>query len=202
MPAGLRLLFALLADKSGGAGRQGDHFGFIHPEDQLAKQRRGGIVEVDGGLAGATQCLKGAQDQRIPRLGQHLDGDIFRDALLVDQLADEVEIGLRSGREGDLNLFKTALQQQIPELQFAGAVHGLRQRLVAVAQVSRQPARGVTDLPVWPAAVRQGDRRIGTVLFSRMAQHSVLLNGQPLSCPSTGWRAFANETETSENWTI
>ena len=48
LPAGLRLLFALLTDKPGGAGREGDHLGLVHAENQLAEQRRGGIVEVDG----------------------------------------------------------------------------------------------------------------------------------------------------------
>ncbi len=94
MPAGLRLLFALLTDKPGGAGREGDHLGLVHAENQLAEQRRGGIVEVDGSPAGAAQRLKGAQDQRVSRLGSAPDGDILRDALFVNQLADKVEIGL------------------------------------------------------------------------------------------------------------
>ena len=94
LPAGLWLLFALLTDKPGGAGREGDHLGLVHAENQLAEQRRGGIVEVDGGPAGAAQRLKGAQDQRVSRLGQHLDSDILRDALFVNQLADKVEVGL------------------------------------------------------------------------------------------------------------
>ncbi len=45
-------------------------------------------------MGSAAQRLKGAQDQRVSRLGQHLDGDILRDALFVNQLADKVEIGL------------------------------------------------------------------------------------------------------------
>lgn len=93
MPAGLWLLFALLTDKPGGAGREGDHLGLVHAENQLAEQRRGGIVEVDGGPAGAAQRLKGAQDQRVSR-PVSTDSDILRDALFVNQLADKVEVGL------------------------------------------------------------------------------------------------------------
>jgi hypothetical protein len=52
---------------------------------------------VDGGAVGAAQRFKGAQDQIFPRLGQHLNGDILRDALFFNQLADKVEVGLRSG---------------------------------------------------------------------------------------------------------
>ncbi|STW46371.1 Uncharacterised protein [Klebsiella pneumoniae] len=64
------------------------------PKTSSRNSGAGGIVEVDGSPAGAAQRLKGAQDQRVSRLGQHLDGDILRDALFVNQLADKVEIGL------------------------------------------------------------------------------------------------------------
>ncbi|VUS70985.1 hypothetical protein SB6425_06291 [Klebsiella huaxiensis] len=84
---------------------------------------------------GAAQRFKGSQDKIFSRLGQHLDGDIFWNALFLNQLADEVEVGLRCRGEGDFNLFKSALQQQIPELQLTCAVHRFGQRLVAIAQV-------------------------------------------------------------------
>ena len=62
------------------------------------------------------------------------------------------------------DLFKSALQQQVPELQLARAVHRLGQRLVAVAQVGGEPAGGAGYFFLLrPAAVGQGNRRIGTV---------------------------------------
>ena len=135
LPAGLRLLFTLLANQASGAGCQLNDLRFIHPENQLAEQRGGGVVQMDSGAMGAAQRFKGSQDKIFSRLGQHLDGDIFWNAPFLNQLADEVEVGLRCRGEGDFNPFKSALQQQIPELQLTCAVHRFGQRLVAIAQV-------------------------------------------------------------------
>ncbi len=44
---------------------------------------------------GAAQRFKGPQDKIFSRLGQHLDGDIFWNAPFLNQLTDEVEVGLR-----------------------------------------------------------------------------------------------------------
>ena len=52
---------------------------------------------MDDGLLGAFQRLEGAGDQILSRLGQHLDGDVVGNMAALDQLANEVEIGLRSG---------------------------------------------------------------------------------------------------------
>ena len=130
---------------------------------------------MDGRLPGAAQRFKGSCYEFFPRLSQHLNGDIFRDALLLNQLAHKVEIGLRGGGEGDLYFFKTALQQQIPELQLTRGVHWFGQRLVAVAQIGGKPARRGSDLPLGPATIGQGDRRIRAVFFARIGQHGVLL---------------------------
>ena len=62
LPAGLRLLFALLADKPGGAGRQLDHLRFVHSKNQLAEQRSGGVIEVNGGAVGIAQRFEGPED--------------------------------------------------------------------------------------------------------------------------------------------
>ena len=90
---------------------------------------------MHGRLLRAAQGLKGADDQIFPRLREHLNGDVIRDAVLFNQLANEVEVGLRGGWESHLNFFESAAQQQVPELQLAGAVHRLGKGLVAVAQI-------------------------------------------------------------------
>jgi hypothetical protein len=43
---------------------------------------------------GAAQRLEGALDQVLAALGQHLDGDVVGDVVLLDELAAEVEVGL------------------------------------------------------------------------------------------------------------
>ena len=62
LPTGLRLLFALLADKAGGAGRQLDDLRFVHSKNPLAEQRSGGVIEVNGGAVGVAQRFEGPED--------------------------------------------------------------------------------------------------------------------------------------------
>ena len=94
LPAGQRMLLALLTDKPGRAGRQVDHLRFVHSKNQLAKQRRGGVIEVYGSAVGIAQSGKRTQDQIFPRLGQYLNRHILRNALLFNQLTYKVEVGL------------------------------------------------------------------------------------------------------------
>ena len=122
-------------------------------EDHPAELRRSGVVHVDGGLLGAHQRLDGALDQLLARLGQYRDADVIRDSAAPDQLADEVELRLAGRREPDLDLLVAHAHQQVEHGVLAGGVHRIDQRLVAVAQVGRQPARGLRDDPVWPPPV-------------------------------------------------
>ena len=78
---------------------------------------------------------------------------------LVDQLADEIEVGLRRGRETDLDLLVPQADQQAEQLELALGVHRLDQRLVAVAQVDAAPLRRTVDHPRRPLPVGQRDRR-------------------------------------------
>src|SRR3546814_11659357 len=71
------------------------------------------------GAVHALQRLEGARDQFGPRLGQHLDGDIGGDQLVLDDLAHEGEIGIRGGREADLDLLEAELHQGVEHAAFA-----------------------------------------------------------------------------------
>ena len=84
---------------------------------------------------GTLDRLEGAADQFLARLGQHLDGDVVGDHLLLDDLADEVEIGLRGGRESDLDLLEAHADQELEHAALALGPHRLDQGLVAVAEV-------------------------------------------------------------------
>ena len=115
------------------------------PEDDAAEQRRQRVVEVDVGVVDADQGVDRALDQVLARLGQHRDRDVLGDPVLLDQLADEGEVGLARGREADLDLLVAHLDEQLEHPQLAGRAHRVDQRLVAVAQVGREPARRLLD---------------------------------------------------------
>jgi hypothetical protein len=54
----------------------------------------------------ALHALVGALDQLLAALHEHLDGDVVGDAVLLDQLAHEVEVGLAGRGEADLDLLE------------------------------------------------------------------------------------------------
>ena len=56
---------------------------------------------MDDGAPRAADGVEGAPDEMIARLGQDLDGDVVRDHVAFDELAAEVEIGLRGRGEAD-----------------------------------------------------------------------------------------------------
>ncbi len=127
-------------------------------EDDPALQDRRRVVQVHDGLLGADQGLVGPLDQVLAGLGQDLDGDVVRDVVALDQLADEVEVRLRGGGEPDFDFLVAHPDQQLEHLQLAGGAHRVDQGLVAVAQVHGAPARGLGDDLVRPGAVRQFNR--------------------------------------------
>ena len=125
------------------------------------------VVEVDDRLLGAAQRLEGALDQLVAGLGQHLDGDVVGDQVLLDELADEVEVGLAGRREADLDLLVAHADQQLEHPPLAVGGHRVDQGLVAVAQVDRAPARGLRGDRSRPGAVGQVDGGEGGVAVDR-----------------------------------
>lgn len=134
--------------------RQRHGCGLILTEHDVAKHRRRGVVQMHDSPWRPQQRLEGAIDQIVSRLRQHLNRDVVRDQLLGDQRAHKIEIRLRRRRESHLNLFETALQQQVIEFALARVIHWLRQRLVAVAQIAGAPARRLPQGTRRPLAVR------------------------------------------------
>ena len=116
-------------------------------EHHPAEHRRGGVVHVHGGLAGADQRLDGALDQLLPGLGQHRDADVVGHPAGLDEAADEVEIGLAGGREADLDLLVAHPDQQVE--------HGV----LARRRSSGRSAPGCRRAGRWTASAgRGGDR--------------------------------------------
>ena len=151
--------------------------GRLEAEDDAALQGRGRVVEMDDGAPGAAHALHGAPDQLVARLGQHLDGHVVGDQLLVDERADEIEIGLRGGGKADLDLLEAHAHEGVEEAALALRPHGLDQRLVAVAQIDAAPDGRLGDDISGPAPVRQIDGFEGAVLAAGLDLHVLLRCG-------------------------
>ena len=96
---------------------------------------------MDDDLLRPLHRLEGALDQLGAALGQDLDGDVVGDRATLDDRADEVEIGLRGGGKGDLDLLEPHADQKLEHAVLALDAHRLDQRLIAIAQIDRAPDR-------------------------------------------------------------
>jgi hypothetical protein len=100
-------------------------------------------------------------------LGEHLDRDVVGYQVVLDELADEVEVGLAGRREADLDLLVAHPDQQLEHPPLAVGCHRVDQRLVAVPQVDGAPARSPGGHGLGPGAVGQRDRGEGGVAVDR-----------------------------------
>ena len=156
-----------LLAQPGGADGDVDDAVLVQPEHDLALQRVGRVVEVDDRLLGPGDALVGPLDQFLAALHQHLDRHVVGDQVLLDQLADEVEVGLAGRGEADLDLLEAHLHQGLEHAHLALGVHRVDQRLVAVAQVDAAPQGCLVDRLVRPGAVGEVDRPPRLVLLER-----------------------------------
>ena len=147
-----------LAAELGGLDGDGGDAVLVEPEHDASLEHRRRVVEVHDGPRRALDALVGALDQIGAALHEHLDGDVVGDQVLFDELAHEVEVGLRRRREADLDLLVAHLHERLEHLALAHRVHRVDERLVAVSEVDRAPARRLLELDVGPAAVRDRER--------------------------------------------
>jgi len=125
---------------------------------------------VDDGLLRTGDGLVGAGDQVLARLRQDLDRDVIRDDVLLDELADEVEVGLTRRGEADFDLLVPHADEQLEHDALALGRHGVDEGLVAVAEVDGAPAGRLGDAGIGPGAVGQVDGDLlveGPVLVDR-----------------------------------
>ena len=122
-----------------------------------ALKRAGGIVEVEDGPLGARNGIHGAGDQLFPSLAEHLNGDGLGDAILRDDLANEIKIRLRCRGEAHLDFLKAKGQQQIPKAELFLGPHGIDEGLVTIPKVHAAPPRRLRDGPAGPLAIGQID---------------------------------------------
>ena len=119
-----------------------DDLRHAHAEDNLAPGGRHRVVEVHDDLPGACDGAHRFADQVFAQLGHDHWGDVGGNLLLVDELAHDVEIRPRGGWKADFYFLEADTYQLMKQAQLALAVHRLKQRLVAVTQIGRQPDRG------------------------------------------------------------
>ena len=167
---GVLELFLVLAAQPGTGQRDVHDAVHVTVEDHASLQGGRGVVQVHDRVRCAVDRLVRAFDQVLAGLREHLDGDVLRDQVVLDQGAHEVEIGLRGGREAHLDLLVAHLHEQLEHLQFALGVHGVDQRLVAVPQVHGTPARGRGGHLVRPRAVGHVEREV-------LVERGVLVDG-------------------------
>ncbi|MNM68424.1 hypothetical protein D3C81_799850 [compost metagenome] len=93
-PGSFRLLLALLTNTQRTIDRQRHRRRLVLFEDNVTEHRCGGVIQMHNSPWCPSQCLKGAIDQVVTRLGQDLNADIVRDQLFIDQRADKIKVGL------------------------------------------------------------------------------------------------------------
>jgi hypothetical protein len=116
-------------------------------EDDASLQLGGRVVEVDDGVPRAPQAFEGPADQLLARLGEDLDRDVAGDAPGFDEEPDEIEIGLRGGREAHLDLLEPHGDERVEHADLALMPHRLDEGLIAVAQIDGAPCRRAGDGP-------------------------------------------------------
>ena len=108
---------------------------------------------MDNHIFRALNCLKGLADQVLTRLHEHLDGHVVRNAVFLNQGAKDLIFRFARGREADFNLLHADVDQELEHLQLFLQVHGVYQRLVAVAQINAAPDGRMVNHPIGPFAV-------------------------------------------------
>ena len=115
--------------------------------------------------------LKGLADQVRAGLDQHLDGDIVRDVVAVDERPEKLIFRLGSGGEAHFDLLHPDIHQGVEELQLFLHIHRINQGLVSIPQVHGAPDGRVGDLTVGPCAMLHLDGYKGDILVFRIFDH-------------------------------
>ncbi len=107
-----------------------------HAEHHVAHHRSNRVVEMDDGALGADQRFEGALDQRLARLRQHLDRHVVGNAALPRSAGARKSNSIcdADGKPTSISL-KPIFTSVWNMRSLRSNVHGLDQRLVAVAQV-------------------------------------------------------------------
>jgi hypothetical protein len=129
---------------------------------------------MDDDPSRAVNRFEGPPDQLLAGLGEHLDGHVLGNPILLDQLSNEGKIRFGGARESHLDLLEAELDELLEEAPLALGTHGLDQCLVAIAKVDAAPDRWPLDHAVRPAPIGQVDGPEGLVFGGGHARHGSL----------------------------
>ena len=129
---------------------------------------------MNDGFLRADQGLNRFLDQIFACLHEHLEPDVLRRAVFLNEAAVERELRVGRGRKADFDFLEAAFHERLKKLQFLADVHRHGECLVAISQIYAAPARRVAEDAVRPLPVGQTHRRIGSVFFRRIFEHSFL----------------------------
>ena len=119
---------------------------------------------MNDGVFRALQTFVRALNQFCTALNQHLNNDIIRNQVFLNDLTNEIKVRLARCGKPDFNLFEAHVDKSLEHAHFALRVHWVDQGLVAVAQVNTAPQRCLGDGGVWPSAISEDNRNEGRVL--------------------------------------
>ena len=131
-------------------GRQRHDLILVHTQHHGTHHGRHCVVEVHDGAPGAGN------------------------AVFFDQLAHKVEFHLGRGWKTDFDFLEANRHELLEHAHLPGNVHGLHQRLVAIAQVRGQPDGRAGQDGIGPGAVFEADRGECTVLGVGVLEHVVV----------------------------
>ena len=165
---------------------------------------------MNDGTARALQGFIGAGNELRTGLRQHLNGDVVRHQFLFDDLAHEIEIGLRGRGKSHFDFLEAYLHQHVEHAALAGAIHGLDQRLVSVAQIDAAPCRRRSNEAARPGPIIQVDGGKGAVFGRRITQHgalsfalsAVILSAFHLSGAFEGFRSCKRRPMARDIWRL
>jgi hypothetical protein len=126
---------------------------------------------MNDGAMRVFQAFEGAPDQLLARLGQHLDGDVGRDLAIVDEVADEIEIGLGCRGKAHLDLLEAHGDEPIEHAHLALGPHGFDERLISVSEIDRAPDGRSADGSGGPLPVGKIDGRKGSIFLAGIDHH-------------------------------
>jgi hypothetical protein len=112
----------------------------------------------------------------LSRLGQNLNGYVFRDQILLDQGAEKLIFGLGCCREANLDLFETNFHKKFEELYLLFQAHRNDKRLVSVTQVNAAPYRCFLDAVFFCPVHARNRRHIVLFLILLYIHHDFLLS--------------------------
>ena len=124
----------------------------------------------DGGVR-AFQTVKAGADQIFAALGEHLDKDILRHTARSHEPLNKVELGCASAGETNLDFFDPNFDKLIEKAVLLHRIHRVDNRLIAVAQIGREPAGRRGDRLARPLTIRQIDLRERGVFARWVTQH-------------------------------